>query len=451
MNKEDQYFPERFLKNRKRINKAISLFWEADFDNDADSYHELRAYIRNPVEEWHEGAYLPEEFLYERDEILARLNEEDYQLPEHPSKEEMELWAKHQSKKMETQAWKEWSDWLAKTKKMIKNHPRLEEETSVSKAIVQFHRNGRNIFSLSPFLITLLNKTDVGNVRFEDVKLPYNSIYLHFGGLDSIELPIDHIEHKHDIPYHLQDMDKRYFLDGAFVTRNKDFSLEIELTFIDDKDNFNEKIAITRDFRFPTVKFSLDFNEYDQENHTLKMKEGATFDNSTICFCDTWEPDGDPSEIKYSEMHELLKKPEDFEYESEFQEYDLFDRSLSLIVNSLCYLNYVDNDIEISTTNPQATQLLKELRQTKKTREQQKIKEKLAKHSYSKIHYFGSKVESEYKVTESGIELESHWRRGHWRNQPFGSELQMRKLIWIKPTIVRKDKGNPKIGHVYDV
>nr|WP_169605362.1 hypothetical protein [Microscilla sp. PRE1] len=451
MKSDDQYFPERFVKNRKRVNKAIGLFWNADFDNDADSYHELRSYVRDPVEEWHEGAYLPDEVLEERDEILARLDAEDYQLPENPSKEDTEIWAKHQSKKMDTQAWKEWSEWLAKTRKLIKNYPRLEEETSTSKAIIEFHRNGRNIFSLSPFLITLLNKTDVGNVRFEDVKLPYNSIYLHFGSLESIELPVDHIEHKHDIPYQLQDLDKRYYLDGAFVTRNKDFSLEIQLTFIDDKDNFNERIGIINDFRFPMVKFTLDFNEWDQENQSLKMIDGATFDNSTICFYDTWDPEGDASEIKYSEMHELLKKPDDFEYESEFQEYDLFDRSLSLIVNSLCYLNYVDNDVEVLTTPPQTTELLKALQQTNKKREHQKLKEKLAKHSYSKIHYFGSKVESEYRVTATGIELESHWRRGHWRNQPFGQELQKRKLIWIKPTIVRKDKGNTKTGHVYDV
>lgn len=30
----------------------------------------------------------------------------------------------------------------------------------------------------------------------------------------------------------------------------------------------------------------------------------------------------------------------------------------------------------------------------------------------------------------------THWRRGHWRNQPCGEKLQNSKLIWIQPTLI---------------
>jgi hypothetical protein len=43
----------------------------------------------------------------------------------------------------------------------------------------------------------------------------------------------------------------------------------------------------------------------------------------------------------------------------------------------------------------------------------------------------------------SGHEVEPHWRRGHWRLQPHGTGLSLLKLIWIRPTIVRRDKGEP--------
>ena len=29
-----------------------------------------------------------------------------------------------------------------------------------------------------------------------------------------------------------------------------------------------------------------------------------------------------------------------------------------------------------------------------------------------------------------------HWRRGHYRNQPYGDHMSLKKLIWIEPTIV---------------
>lgn len=29
-----------------------------------------------------------------------------------------------------------------------------------------------------------------------------------------------------------------------------------------------------------------------------------------------------------------------------------------------------------------------------------------------------------------------HWRRGHWKNQPYGREGRLRKLIWIEPNII---------------
>jgi hypothetical protein len=448
-NNYDNYFPELFVKNRPLANKAIKTFINGDFENYAEAYHDLRDFIREPVQEWCEGAYLPDHLLDERDDILARLHKDEVQLSEKPTKEEMQAYAENQTKKMQTEIWKEWVNWLAKTKGLIKNHPRLEEETETMKSIIDFYKSGRNIFSLSPFLIHLLNHTDIGNIRFSDIKLPYKSIYLHFGELTDIEYPIDLFEEKHGMQYELGDT--CYYLDGAFVSILRDNSLDIRLTFIDIKENFDKKVAITKDFRFPTINFTLDFGgEWDFELNERRKDNNVTFDNSTVCFYDIWDPKTTPSEIEFSKMRSLTKQPEKCG-EGEWDEYVLFDKSLMIIVNALCYLNFVNDDIELSTTNEQATQLEKELSRTKKHQERNKLIDKLKKFSYSKIHFCGNKIEREFKITDTGIEVEPHWRRGHWRNQPFGTGLSNRKLIWIKPTIVRKDKGEPNIGHIYEV
>lgn len=447
--KFDTFFPERFVKNRPSINRTIKSFITADFDNYAEDYHKLRDHIRQPVNEWHVGAYLPDELLDERDDILARIRKDDIVLSEKPTKEELDAYTKQMTNKMQTPVWAEWTNWLSKTKQFIKTHPRLEEETETTRSIIEFYKNGRNIFSLSPFLIYLLNHTDIGNIRFSDIKLPYDCIYLHFGSLTDIEYPIRSFEHKHEIDFQLQSENKKLYLDGAFISQSDDHSLSIRLTFIDSKESYSNKVAITKDLRFPTIGFTLSFSKWNEETLEPEINSETTFNDSTVCFYDIWDPKTEPSEIKFHEMHKAIKNPDDC-YESEWEEYVLFDKSLMIIINSLCYLNFVDNDIELSTTNERATQIIKELNSTKKHQQVNRLKEKLSKFSYSKIHYCGNRIESDFKVTGTGIEVEPHWRRGHWRNQPFGSGLTNKKLIWIKPTIVRKDKGDPTIGHIYE-
>ena len=449
-NSYDTYFPERFVKNRPFVSKAVKTFINGDFDNRADAYHDLRAFIRQPVSEWHKGAYLPDDLLYERDIIREELDSKYSFVLENPTEESRKEFLRQNEEMMNSEVWKRWQDWLKKTKGLIKNYPRLEEETETTKSIIDFYKGGRNIFSLSPFLIQLLNHTDIGNIRFTDIKLPYNSIYLHFGALADVEYPIDLFEHKHGIEYELQDQDRKYYLDGAFVSILRNHSLDIRLTFIDTNENFDRKVPITKDFRFPTISFTLDFGKWDSETSDFRYDSDVTFNNSTVCFYDIWDPKTEPSEIEFDKMHSLTKQPEKC-YESEWQEYVLFDKALMIIVNALCYLSYVDDDIEISTTNEQATQLEKELSRTKKHQQRNKLIDKLKRFTYSKIHFCGRKIEKEFQATETGIEVEPHWRRGHWRNQPFGVGLTCRKLIWIKPTIVRKDKGEPTTGHVYEV
>lgn len=38
--------------------------------------------------------------------------------------------------------------------------------------------------------------------------------------------------------------------------------------------------------------------------------------------------------------------------------------------------------------------------------------------------------------SQTGLSKRAHWRRGHFRNQPFGSESLERKIIWIEPMLI---------------
>jgi hypothetical protein len=463
----ETYFPERYADKRHFSKKMLKVFQSSDFDPDYNSrenneIHELREYIRQPVNEWQEGSYLPDEVLDERDDILSRLHKDGYELPENPTKEDYSKWNEYQSKIMKSDVWKEWSEWLSKTKDMIIVHRKLEQETVIARDFIRFNQSGRNIFEISPFLRQLLENTEVGNIRFKDFALPYKTVYFHFGTLDGFEYPVDCYEEKFNA-YLAKEFDfetdeeedefyinKKYLLEGAFVSITRENCIDIQLCFKDPIDNFSKNINIVDDHRFPSFEFTLSFGQWDREESKTKYSDETTFNQSTVVFCDIWDEEATIGEIDYEKLNRLTSEPENCN-DFEWKEYVLMDKALKLIVNCICYLNTNDKDVNVSSTNQQATELIQELERTKKTQARNKLIQKLSKFSYSKIHLLGQGLRKYFDSQETGIELEPHWRRGHWRNQPFGKSLSETKLIWIKPTIVRKDKGEPKKGHVYEL
>jgi hypothetical protein len=118
-----------------------------------------------------------------------------------------------------------------------------------------------------------------------------------------------------------------------------------------------------------------------------------------------------------------------------------------LIVNSLGYVLFEKDNIQDSWLNAPASMLAK-LERSRTPKEKQRNESKLWGQGFTKVHLCSPRLESNIPG-HAGYEVDPHWRRGHWRLQPHGVGLSLLKLIWIKPTIVRRDKGEPEQGHVY--
>jgi hypothetical protein len=377
------FFPERYLAHRPNFPKLYAQFRAADFDNYAEPTWELRDELRRPYPAWQQSVTIP----------------------------------------------------------------RLEEELEATKSLVLFQRAGRNIFALSPALRDMLNHTAVGDLRWDDLHLPYPSLYLHFGTGSEIELPLEHFEHKHgledgelgspEVAY----WDLAYYLDGAFVHRGTGQALDITLVFRNPRETFVSKVSVPADYRFPTISFSLDIG-----NSKAPVR---TFDDAVVVFSDIWDASSQVGELGYGVMRRLLEKPKEFEFASERDQYILLDQAILLIVNSLCYLNLTEKPDRAGLTNPQAEALQEQIRQAKNKQRRQPLQEKLARLSYSTIRYFGDNLTSPGPA--AGGEVAAHWRRGHWRRQPVGVGRSETRLLWLQPTVVRRDKGEPVQGHVYDV
>ena len=130
------------------------------------------------------------------------------------------------------------------------------------------------------------------------------------------------------------------------------------------------------------------------------------------------------------------------------------EKTCRVLVNSLLYLSLPKENKDIQTKFPKDLphNFNRKLAFAKTEKQNKKIKKKIIETGFSKIQYVGLSFSNNKKnVENSGIELSPHWRRGHWRNQAFGTNLKKNKLIWIKPTIVNKDIGNPEKGHVYEI
>jgi len=338
---------------------------------------------RSIIEEWKIGAFLSEELLIEKREILSKLKEGSPILSVTPTEEEIEEEKAHLIKIKQTKTWEDWTNWIEKVKSETIIYLRLDEETDITRSIIEFYTSGRHIFNLFPSIIHLLDHTEISDIKFADLKLSYEHVYLHFGPLSAIEYPIEFLENKHKINFALQS--KKYILDGAFISSITDGIIDVRLTFIDQKDNFLNKIAITKDFRFPTIEFSIDFSYYLNNEGKNSFKNNLTLYDATMCFSDIWDREEEALEFKFGDMHDLLMQPENYS-ESELKQYSLFYNSFMLIVNSIRYIKSGDSKIDIGTTNTLATELLLKLKKTKKHQERTKLAYKLSKYSFSTIH-----------------------------------------------------------------
>ena len=93
----------------------------------------------------------------------------------------------------------------------------------------------------------------------------------------------------------------------------------------------------------------------------------------------------------------------------------------------------------------------KKLKFAKTAKEQKKLDEKIEQLGFTKIKYVGQSFKCNNKNLFENSSIQSHWRRGHWRNQKYGERLMLKKTIWIMPTIVNHEKGQPLQGHIYDL
>ena len=272
---------------------------------------------------------------------------------------------------------------------------------------------GMNIFSFSYELLDLLAHTDVDDVRYSDIKYPYRHFYLSFRELGA-------------------DIDNTFYnlkngLDGAYIEfydrpteDNAWLSISICGFHKENSDKILKDWLNTPEYQ---MRFGLGFKKKEQT-----IKEALDF------------------------LLDQMKVSNEVEPELILDSINFLKKYLNLIVNCLCYLSLETRKIDKNLPSDTPQHLTDKINKAESKHQKEIAAQEIKRLNYTYINFVGEEFRKNETIKgDASIGLSPHFRRGHFRRQKHGVGLSETKIIWIKPTIVRPDKGNPTHGHIYNV
>ncbi|MCL1689482.1 hypothetical protein CMT57_06000 [Elizabethkingia anophelis] len=284
----------------------------------------------------------------------------------------------------------------------------------------EWKEKGRNIFHFSENITELLKQTDVLDIDISLINLPYSGFYIDLscakipfeeGGLEIIEGAFIRDEH-----------------DGEGYERaiNIDFVCK---EYIEKYWNINKDLCWDSERGFHSILLFL-----DRKDNLKTVEDAINFDKrgfvSTPMFDDR---DEDTKKRLYSIHKQFV------------------DRTINFIINCLLYLTTKEVDIDEKYPIDLPFHLKSKLDKATTKRKKEIVHSEILHNGFTKISYIGYRLRSSNTLFNLEKEVAPHWRRGHWRNQKFGENLNDSKLIWIMPTIVNKERGEPQKGHIYKI
>ena len=135
------------------------------------------------------------------------------------------------------------------------------------------------------------------------------------------------------------------------------------------------------------------------------------------------------------------------------QNLPLLKRGLALVVNCLLYLGVAPEDSREQWDDRADTTLVEQATSAEKPGTRKTAERTLANKGYVKIRLIGHQFAASaagQAFGESGRTVATHFRRGHFRNQPYGPERSLHKVIFIPPVVVNPGQSDPP-GRIYEV
>ena len=309
---------------------------------------------------------------------------------------------------------------------------------STSGYSIDFGISDVNIFDFEAALVDMFLQTDVGEVPASIIHLPYSVQYLAFGPSPELELPGG----------------RR--VDGAYVYVQQLEGgqwLHVDLTTAPDG-------AIERGPASFIVQQDLGYHlvfQMDSERRLADVVEEALQEE----IGDTLAPDSHERDFAQAAIEArdqgltlTSSRRQGGERRAERLRagFPIFRNALNLVVNALCFLTAYPDEATAEWPSDAPPSLVKKADAGKSYKEKRRAESKLLPLGFTRINFCRLHRQGKQSTAAAAGPAQTHWRRGHWRNQPHGEGRRLRKLIWIMPVLVNADEDDhSQLGHVYSV
>lgn len=287
-----------------------------------------------------------------------------------------------------------------------------------------FERSGRNIFDVPRLMSEMFQHTDLDDLPASEIKLPYQSVYLAIHPQEDLQLR------------------DGWPIDGAYVVRGDDGSLHIGITA-----------------RPPSVEAFVNFLTAVEPVHTQVIS--SKYMSMTLGQAITHALADDLRHIEGRLLKDMPKEVQTMLDQSGVEIADstpsaiveqrrllmerqaLYERALRLIINSLMYLTYYPDDIDVVWPEETPERLREQATNvSERTKRRRNAESKLMALGYTAIHLCGRKFREDSgaraqrspgRVRVEHGEERTTWVRGFWTPQAHGPKWSLRKWIWRRP------------------
>lgn len=276
---------------------------------------------------------------------------------------------------------------------------------------------GRQVFQFGPDMISDFKRTDLSETPIGRLVLPYAAGFLHFGIQDDLTL---------DDYWRTE----KEYVDGAYYHCGPEGQLTVQLTLSRKNGNASG---------LPAPFFTVKGDDLNVSAHELVDRF----------------MDADITSLKHvSDSSGLHDEAEVWDGNARA----VIHASLPLILNALFYLDAygADRTGELPKSVPVALRTQYETAlKSGKPKAIRNAKNALVGAGFTLVNFCGAPQLDDAELSPVAITKASvrvHWRRGHWRMQPCGEKLSMKKRIWVRPAIVgSKHVEGELAGHIYKV
>ena len=315
------------------------------------------------------------------------------------------------------------------------------QEHDAAFSYIPFAMQGSNIFHLTPGLVQEFRQTDIGGTPIGAIiGLPYEHFYIHFGPQRDLILREGVcVEGAYLNRWVFGEPDRlgEYFVSILLVGRVMDLQPESIL--------HNDKYW----FKKPESNYRLElFPETSYDEIDSLIEKGLKVIEERLA------PESAAKEKKIAteRMINVVDKASDEYLHETRANIGVFREALKIALNAIFFINTYPEDI---VSEVDAEEYKEQLAEKKSRKARRRFKEKAHNTGYTRIKICGKAIERAQATTsqiadEDRWEMPTHWRRGHWRHQRYGEQRAKIRLKWIRPALVRADKGDPVTGHIYE-